>query len=935
MDSRFTHLYKRDSSVSMIRLKMSRRRSQSQKENREKIQNLRRHLDQLPEIELSMDVSSLMATQEKASKTKTNNDVNAAAEERKKMLARYKENKMLQKEKEKREKEKKGVFKVSLYKPQPLGYLPSNTAAPSRGKITETNQSTRMTRSMTQNQKPAVDRHAVPKKVDKVLTTRAPAKTNLKAATTIKTRAAAVEPSVRAPTTRSAAKTSAAVVKPVTDSSAAKTRSTVKCPVAPSSGRGKAVQGNTKAIIENKPAEKKNTAVDSLRPEEEEPKAAAPSFAPQGFVFQPPVGLRSFEPAPLSPRSASAFLSPSFLSEASVEPTFPSPPKPVLPATSLSSPPPDHPAIPPSVSSPPPARSSPQPSISTAPSPPLPPLEPQHDVAYFRAVMASETERLTGLSELWESRFEDTSVPEEMRDHMRTAVGQARLLMKERFGQFNGLVDDCDLGRGEKITTCTDLQGFWDMVYYQVEDVYKKFNALKEAEAREWKEEVKPVARKKVAKKPPVVGGKAGVGASAAAKSRLAAVKAAMKAKQAEQKATESSDNIQDDSSSVPSAPAAALPAQTVVFNGGFFQVESPVKPSGGVRRSCRITAVSSPCVSKFSTPGRQCRSTAVSHASPLPCVSVTPRRNLQPDVLPVSSPLRSAEPLPQSPRAPQISPDHKQTTHVSPDTESCSNSQLRFDLSSTCIQADIINGPENSPIAQSHDSPSQSELPFDSSEPQHEECVPESMLSPSSHDESQENISCEVSDVSLHVQPGADAGVDAQCTPDTSSEPVEAEPSVCAPASSTLMPSTPPKDLTVPTALCNELIITANNRSPTSTDVEMTGNEDAEGASGLDIERYLQPTVRYSMSPAQSPAAERFCLEAVDAEMESPDQRQTEERPLDVLATPTALHGMVFSPQTSQMSGNLLLFTPERRERVRQSVCGRDLITFTPPTYK
>lgn len=51
---------------------------------------------------------------------------------------------------------------------------------------------------------------------------------------------------------------------------------------------------------------------------------------------------------------------------------------------------------------------------------------------------------------------------------MRTAVGQARLLMKERFAQFSGLVDDCDLGRGERITTCMDLQGFWDMVYYQV-----------------------------------------------------------------------------------------------------------------------------------------------------------------------------------------------------------------------------------------------------------------------------------------------------------------------------------------------------------------------------------------------------------------------------------------------------------------------------------
>lgn len=54
-----------------------------------------------------------------------------------------------------------------------------------------------------------------------------------------------------------------------------------------------------------------------------------------------------------------------------------------------------------------------------------------------------------------------------VRDRMRTAVGQARLLMKERFKQFTGLVDDCEFARGEKITTCTDLQGFWDMVYYQ------------------------------------------------------------------------------------------------------------------------------------------------------------------------------------------------------------------------------------------------------------------------------------------------------------------------------------------------------------------------------------------------------------------------------------------------------------------------------------
>lgn len=63
----------------------------------------------------------------------------SAAEERRKLLARFKENKALQKEKEKREKEKKGVFKVGLYRPQPLGYLPSNPVVASAAKVNHIN----------------------------------------------------------------------------------------------------------------------------------------------------------------------------------------------------------------------------------------------------------------------------------------------------------------------------------------------------------------------------------------------------------------------------------------------------------------------------------------------------------------------------------------------------------------------------------------------------------------------------------------------------------------------------------------------------------------------------------------------------------------------------------------------------------------------------
>ena len=55
-----------------------------------------------------------------------------------------------------------------------------------------------------------------------------------------------------------------------------------------------------------------------------------------------------------------------------------------------------------------------------------------------------------------------------VRGQIRTTIGQAMLLMDQRFKQFSGLVDNCEFSTSEKETTCTDLQGFWDMVYFQV-----------------------------------------------------------------------------------------------------------------------------------------------------------------------------------------------------------------------------------------------------------------------------------------------------------------------------------------------------------------------------------------------------------------------------------------------------------------------------------
>ncbi len=83
-------------------------------------------------------------------------------------------------------------------------------------------------------------------------------------------------------------------------------------------------------------------------------------------------------------------------------------------------------------------------------------------MSHFRGLLKAETARLSSLCATWESKVASPvcAPPEEAVGQIRAAVGKARLLYsnKGRFQQFGGLVDDCELNRGEKKTTCTDLQ---------------------------------------------------------------------------------------------------------------------------------------------------------------------------------------------------------------------------------------------------------------------------------------------------------------------------------------------------------------------------------------------------------------------------------------------------------------------------------------------
>ncbi|KAL4647826.1 disks large-associated protein 5 isoform X1 [Arapaima gigas] len=913
MESRFSHLYQRDSSVSMLRVRMSRRRSRVQKENRDRAVNQRRHLDKLSELESSaLEVSiNRQATVIQKQTKKTN----SAVEERKQMLARYKEAKELQKEKERREREKNGkrVFKVGLYKPQPLASLPQVSTLLPKTKAPVPAQSSRVTRSMKQQQDQKVsldkclmnDPLIVLQLVFEAAVKRAPTSrvtnTPQLAPTASRGRATSGQSTVHVPTTRSASQAASAVRKPSSADmimgGGPKTRSATKQLAEPPKSSGKSMLNGSKDANNSYRSfpptspDKVKAAAEPERNSREKIKediAEAnnppnqPSFAPKDFVFQAPAGLKCFQSVPLTPRSADAFLTPSGVPSTCSFST-------VVQRLSM-----EPPALSPHPPTPPP---DPHIPLST-----MGPQEAQHDVAYFRAIMASETDRLTQLSEQWEMRTEDTSIPEEMRDRMRTAVGQARLLMKERFGQFAGLVDDCDLGRGEKITTCSDLEGFWDMVYFQVEDVTRKFDALKEAESRDWQDEPKPQPRpKKTVKKPPpsTATGKGAIagGASAAAKSRLAAVKAAMRAKQAVSGVNvDVSTGIAGDSEEV------------VVFQGGFFKVESPAKLPGPLRRSSRLSAapapLQNPCITpKLTTPARSRCSTAA--------------------------------------RSLVLTPNQQATLTRKP-----AHTEEEDTASLLCPSS--IQEPNHSPVMQQHGSNSQlvsSDQTKSTPEPikAHSEASSVSTVVEAISGQSwvhsmqvldiadQEGV-LEPTGITADRDPKADTSPADDCQLSFTLSPCPAQSGPLAPTESLSLTEPLQTFGHAATASTSPLL-----RSVVSTDVEMISSDnmtDTEDIPGLDFERYLRPALRTSLSPRLSDTPM-----ATDILVESPVPCLGEQPSVGTLTHMGegffCLWGLLFVCLFVLQATDygLPLFTPGQKTRVQPSVCEVDLMTFTPPS--
>uniref|UniRef100_A0A8C3WHK5 DLG associated protein 5 n=1 Tax=Catagonus wagneri TaxID=51154 RepID=A0A8C3WHK5_9CETA len=622
--SHFASRHRNDLSTDMIRTKIAHRKSLSQKENRHKEYERNRHFGlkdvNIPTLEgrsiLELHETSQELVPEKAS-VKSRALKTVLSDQRRQMLQKYKEEKHLKKLKEQREKAKRGVFKVGLYRPVMPCFLASNQntlkaepkkALPSFVRITRSKAKDQMelteidTQSDVRAFRPGQRQTSEKKVLDKEKKVVQP-----------------VMPPVRM--TRSATQAAKQVAKTVS--------STV--PTKPVTRVANDNEAERKALNQGRPAKKVEAKLDKvisyktdfnvfftentldsqtsatngmdpdgvLSKKETLPKTDTAkmkgknSFAPEDFMFQPLVGLKIYQVTPMTPRSANAFLTPSSTWTAfNIEVDKTQATKEILaqkcktytaktvhqdssklqcPLDSVTVWDKEH-VLNKNEST---NKNSNSHSIKEV----VPLLEinedqiPQlHDVPYFRNILQLETEKLTSHCFEWDRKLE-LDIPDDAKDLIRTAVGQTRLLMKERFKQFEGLVDNCEYKRGEKETTCTDLDGFWDMVSFQIEDVNQKFNNLTKLEESGWQNNnntSKKVVRKKVvlgtASKP-----KPDDGGRLAARNRLAAIKNKMR------------ERIKQEEDAEVAASVMPKEVDKIVFDAGFFRIESPVKSFSGL----------------------------------------------------------------------------------------------------------------------------------------------------------------------------------------------------------------------------------------------------------------------------------------------------------------------------------------------------------------
>ncbi|XP_064088899.1 disks large-associated protein 4-like [Macrobrachium nipponense] len=120
--------------------------------------------------------------------------------------------------------------------------------------------------------------------------------------------------------------------------------------------------------------------------------------------------------------------------------------------------------------------------------------EQEKNGKYFIRIVDKEVTDLEQIINSAESDLETfrPQMSEEVQGKVLAATGKARLLIAQKVEQFRGLCQqNIDGPKGEEPTIlAADLEGFWDMVSIQVENVHHLFKEISVLKTNGWKEDL-------------------------------------------------------------------------------------------------------------------------------------------------------------------------------------------------------------------------------------------------------------------------------------------------------------------------------------------------------------------------------------------------------------------------------------------------------------
>lgn len=115
--------------------------------------------------------------------------------------------------------------------------------------------------------------------------------------------------------------------------------------------------------------------------------------------------------------------------------------------------------------------------------------DPKLDGEYYLNVTKTEAVHLVSLCRQIEADLYCQDIPEDASGKIRAAIGKANLLVNQKFKQFEELCyEHMNPSVDGKLLKWEDLQGFWDMIKIQVDNVEEMFTELELIRQNGWKE---------------------------------------------------------------------------------------------------------------------------------------------------------------------------------------------------------------------------------------------------------------------------------------------------------------------------------------------------------------------------------------------------------------------------------------------------------------